>query len=62
MLCVQPIKHENIIKGKAAGVGNSVMIVGSTTGRDGVGGASFASVELSETENKDQQFRQGTLS
>jgi phosphoribosylformylglycinamidine synthase II len=51
-MCAGIIKHENIIKGKAAGVGNSVMIVGSTTGRDGVGGASFASVELSETEEQ----------
>ncbi len=37
-----------IVKSGAAGVGNPVLYVGSTTGRDGMGGASFASAELSE--------------
>ena len=46
-MCAGIIKHENIIKGKAAGVGTA-MIVGSTTGRDGAGGASLVSVELGE--------------
>ena len=32
----------------AEGKGNSVMIVGSSTGRDGIHGATFASVDLSE--------------
>jgi len=32
----------------AEGEGNSVMIVGSSTGRDGIHGATFASVDLSE--------------
>ena len=32
----------------AKGVGNPVMIVGSATGRDGIHGATFASVEISE--------------
>ena len=37
----------------AKGVGNPVYIVGSTTGRDGIHGATFASVELTEeTESK----------
>jgi phosphoribosylformylglycinamidine synthase subunit PurL len=35
-----------IMKSGAAGVGNPVLYVGSTTGRDGMGGASFASAEL----------------
>jgi len=34
--------------GKASGVGSPVLIVGATTGRDGIGGASFASQELGE--------------
>ena len=38
-----------IVKSGAAGLGNPVLYVGSTTGRDGMGGASFASAELSET-------------
>ncbi|OKH20446.1 phosphoribosylformylglycinamidine synthase II [Hydrococcus rivularis NIES-593] len=37
-----------IIKSGASGVGNPVLYVGSTTGRDGMGGASFASAELSD--------------
>jgi phosphoribosylformylglycinamidine synthase len=37
-----------IVKAGAAGVGNPVLYVGSTTGRDGMGGASFASAELSD--------------
>jgi len=37
-----------IVRSGAAGVGNPVLYVGSTTGRDGMGGASFASAELSD--------------
>jgi phosphoribosylformylglycinamidine synthase subunit PurL len=37
-----------IVKSGAKGLGNPVLYVGSTTGRDGMGGASFASAELSE--------------
>lgn len=37
-----------IVKAVADGVGNSVLYVGSSTGRDGIHGATFASVELSE--------------
>jgi len=37
-----------IVKSGAVGLGNPVLYVGSTTGRDGMGGASFASAELSD--------------
>ncbi len=47
-MCVGIIKHENIVKGSASGVGNPVIYVGSTTGLDGIHGATFASEELSE--------------
>jgi len=43
-----------IVKSGAAGIGNPVLYVGSTTGRDGMGGASFASAELSEESEKDR--------
>ncbi|MGF1601961.1 MAG: phosphoribosylformylglycinamidine synthase subunit PurL [Thermosynechococcaceae cyanobacterium] len=44
-----------IMKSGAAGVGNPVLYVGSTTGRDGMGGASFASAELNaESEVEDR--------
>jgi len=47
-MCVGIIEHDKIHRGNASGVGNSVMYVGAATGRDGMGGASFASVELTE--------------
>lgn len=43
-----------IVKSGAAGIGNPVLYVGSTTGRDGMGGASFASAELSEKSDEDR--------
>lgn len=46
-------RHENIIRGKASGVGNAVIYIGSTTGRDGIHGATFASTEITnETTEK----------
>lgn len=47
-MCVGIIDHDKIHRGTASGVGNSVMYIGAPTGRDGMGGASFASVELTE--------------
>ena len=41
------METEDIVKSGAQGVGNPVVYVGSTTGRDGMGGASFASAALS---------------
>ncbi len=47
------LKHEDLAKSAAAGVGNAVIIVGAKTGRDGIHGATFASIELSdESEEK----------
>ncbi|MEN6613138.1 MAG: phosphoribosylformylglycinamidine synthase subunit PurL [Armatimonadota bacterium] len=42
------MKHEDVAYARAQGVGNPVLIVGSRTGRDGIHGATFASVELTE--------------
>jgi phosphoribosylformylglycinamidine synthase len=42
------VEHGKVSKAIATGAGNSVMIVGSSTGRDGIHGATFASEELSE--------------
>ncbi|MDO7269370.1 phosphoribosylformylglycinamidine synthase subunit PurL [Shouchella clausii] len=47
-MCVGLIDHKDIQKGQAKGVGNTVMYVGASTGRDGIHGATFASEELSE--------------
>lgn len=43
-----------IVKSGASGIGNPVLYVGSTTGRDGMGGASFASAELSDASIDDR--------
>lgn len=48
-MCVGLIRHEDIQKGQAKGIGNTVMYVGAKTGRDGIHGATFASEELSES-------------
>ena len=47
-------KREEIVKAKAEGVGNPVFYLGSATGRDGMGGASFASKDLSHDSDKDR--------
>jgi phosphoribosylformylglycinamidine synthase II len=47
-MCVGLINHDQIQKGIAKGIGNPVMYVGASTGRDGIHGATFASEELSE--------------
>ncbi|MEL6326604.1 MAG: phosphoribosylformylglycinamidine synthase subunit PurL [Cyanobacteria bacterium J06626_23] len=48
------METDEIVKSGAAGLGNPVLYVGSTTGRDGMGGASFASAELSEASEADR--------
>ncbi|GIN92944.1 phosphoribosylformylglycinamidine synthase subunit PurL [Siminovitchia terrae] len=48
------LNHEDMQKGQAKGVGNTVMYVGAATGRDGIHGATFSSVELSEDENEER--------
>jgi phosphoribosylformylglycinamidine synthase subunit PurL len=48
------METEEIVKSGASGVGNPVLYVGSTTGRDGMKGASFASAELSDESQKDR--------
>ncbi|MGP0128563.1 MAG: phosphoribosylformylglycinamidine synthase subunit PurL [cyanobacterium endosymbiont of Rhopalodia musculus] len=40
------METSEIVKSGASGIGNPVLYIGSTTGRDGMGGASFASAEL----------------
>ncbi|MEI8249783.1 MAG: phosphoribosylformylglycinamidine synthase subunit PurL [Synechococcus sp. ELA057] len=48
------METEEIVCSGARGVGYPVLYVGSTTGRDGMGGASFASAELSEASLDDR--------
>jgi len=42
------MKHEELQRGTATGVGNPIFYVGAATGRDGIHGATFASEELSD--------------
>lgn len=53
-LCLGILRHSDIKRGKATGVGNPVYYVGAATGRDGLGGASFASRELTEESQADR--------
>lgn len=48
------IETNEIVKSNASGAGNPVFYVGSKTGRDGLGGASFASSGLTEDSHKDR--------
>lgn len=47
-MAVGIVEHSAIAKAAATGKGNTVLIVGSSTGRDGIHGATFASEEISE--------------
>jgi len=53
-LCLGVLRRDQIKRGKAEGVGNPVIYVGSTTGRDGLAGAAFASRELTEESHEDR--------
>ncbi len=48
VFCAGLMKHEEIHKGQAYGVGNSIVIIGHSTGRDGIHGCTFASEELGD--------------
>jgi len=48
VMAVGYMKHDELALGRATGVGNRGFYIGSTTGRDGIHGATFASEELSE--------------
>ncbi len=48
------LRHSQVARGAAKGVGNPVFYVGPATGRDGLAGAAFASQDLTE-ESAEQQ-------
>ncbi|MBF6589458.1 MAG: phosphoribosylformylglycinamidine synthase subunit PurL, partial [Ktedonobacterales bacterium] len=48
-MCVGLIEAGKLIPARASGPGNPVLVVGAATGRDGIHGATFASVELDES-------------
>jgi len=47
-MAVGIVRKDEIVRAVAKGEGNSVLIVGSRTGRDGIHGATFASEEITE--------------
>ncbi|MCX8032134.1 MAG: phosphoribosylformylglycinamidine synthase subunit PurL [Thermoleophilia bacterium] len=50
VMTVGLVPHEQIVRSRASGVGNYVVLIGSKTGRDGIGGASvLASQVFDET-------------
>jgi len=53
--CLGLLRHNRIARSRAAGPGNPVLYAGARTGRDGIGGAAFASEELHEaSEHEDR--------
>src|SRR5438046_1576750 len=59
-MCVGLLREADLITAAAHGVGNVLVVVGSSTGRDGIHGASFASEELThESERRRPQVQVG---
>ena len=54
VFCLGVLRHEQLARGAASGVGNPVFYVGAETGRDGLAGAAFASRELTEESREDR--------
>ena len=53
--CLGVLRHDQITRGAARGVGNPVFYVGPATGRDGLAGAAFASQDLTEESAEKQR-------
>ena len=51
-MCIGVTKHDAIMRARASGIGNVIMIVGADTGRDGLHGATFASVDDPEASHR----------
>jgi phosphoribosylformylglycinamidine synthase len=48
-MCVGLVRADSLRRARAEGPGNLLLLVGADTGRDGIHGASFASLELDES-------------
>lgn len=51
-MCVGIAERDVLVRARASGVGNLVVLVGADTGRDGIHGATFASVEDPERSHR----------
>src|SRR3982750_4467902 len=54
VFCLGVLRHDQLARGAARGVGNPVFYVGAETGRDGLAGAAFASREVTEESREDR--------
>jgi phosphoribosylformylglycinamidine synthase len=54
VFCLGILRHDQIARGAAKGIGNPVFYVGAETGRDGLAGAAFASRDLTEESKEDR--------
>ena len=54
VFCLGVLRHDQLARGTASGIGNPVFYVGAETGRDGLAGAAFASRELTEQSREDR--------
>ncbi len=51
-MCVGLVRHDGIVRAKASGIGNVIVMIGAETGRDGLHGATFASVDDPEASHR----------
>ena len=51
-MCVGLVKTDGIVRAKASGIGNVIVLIGAETGRDGLHGATFASVDDPESSHR----------
>lgn len=51
-MCIGLVRADGIVRARASGVGNIVVLVGAKTGRDGLHGATFASVDDPEASHR----------
>jgi phosphoribosylformylglycinamidine synthase II len=54
VFCLGVLRHDQLARSAARGIGNPVFYVGAETGRDGLAGAAFASRELTEESREDR--------
>jgi phosphoribosylformylglycinamidine synthase II len=55
VVCIGTVHPDRYITGHAQRIGSRLVLVGSSTGRDGLGGASFASRDLSEDASEEDR-------
>lgn len=51
-MCVGLVKIDGIVRARASGIGNVIVLIGAETGRDGLHGATFASVDDPEASHR----------